>query len=159
MLKFVKVAHLLGVVMFFGSILGHITVGFVPGAKDDPQTALFVRQAIDGATTYLTMPGLVLLLVTGIFMIVKGKLPAFKTRWLALHAGFGLLIVLNAVFMLYPTGQELLDTASQVAMGALPMEQLHAIGGREAAFGAANLLLCLTMVFIAVVKPGIGQAI
>ncbi|MBE9552435.1 MAG: hypothetical protein IMF05_03115, partial [Proteobacteria bacterium] len=47
MLKFVKVAHLLGVVMFFGSILGHITVGFVPGAKDDPQTALFVRQAID----------------------------------------------------------------------------------------------------------------
>jgi uncharacterized membrane protein YqhA len=101
----------------------------------------------------------VLLLVTGIFMIVKGKLPIFKTRWLALHAVFGLLIVLNAVFMLYPTGQELLETASQVATGAPPMEQLHAIEGREAAFGAANLLLCLIMVFIAVAKPRIGQAI
>ena len=69
MLKFVKALHLIGVVLFFGSILGHITVGFVPGAKDDPQTALIAREAISVATTYLTMPGLVLLLLTGIFMI------------------------------------------------------------------------------------------
>lgn len=157
MLKFVKALHLLGVVMFFGSILGHVTVGLVPGAQDDPQTALVVRQAIDVATNSLTVPGLMLLLVTGIFMIVKGKLPIFKMRWLTLHAIFGLLIVLNAAFVLYPTGQELLETASQAAMGALPMEQLHVIEGREAAFGAANLLLCLIMVFIAVVKPRIGK--
>jgi hypothetical protein len=32
--------------MFFGSILGHITVGLVPGVKGDPQTALFAREAI-----------------------------------------------------------------------------------------------------------------
>lgn len=156
MLKFVKALHLLGVVMFFGSILGHVSVGLVPGARDDPQTALVVRQAIDVATNSLTVPGLVLLLFTGIFMIVKGKLPIFKMRWLTLHAIFGLLIVLNAAFVLYPIGQELLETASLAAMGALPMEQLHAIEGREAAFGAANLLLCLIMVFIAVVKPRIA---
>ena len=38
------------------------------------------------------------------------------------------------------------------------MERLHAIEGREAAFGVANLLLCLMMVFIAVIKPRIGPA-
>ena len=156
--RFVKALHLIGVVMFFGSILGHVTVGFVPGAKDDPQTALVAREAIGVATTYLTMPGLLLLLLTGIFVIVKGKLPIFKTRWLTLHVLFGLLIALNAAFILYPTGQELLQVASQVATGALPMEQLHAIEGREAVFGAANMLLCLIMVFIAVIKPRIGKA-
>ncbi len=44
-----------------------------------------------------------------------------------------------------------------VAAGALPMIQLHVVEGREAAFGAVNVLLCLTMVFIAVVKPRIGN--
>lgn len=154
----VKALHLIGVAMFFGSILGHITVGLVPGAQDDPQTALIARQAIDAATTWLTAPGLVLLLLTGIFMIVQGRLPVFRTRWLTLHVLFGLLIALNAAFMLYPTGQEMLEAASQVATGTLPMERLHAIGGREAAFGAANVLLCLVMVFIAVVKPRLGKA-
>jgi hypothetical protein len=38
------------------------------------------------------------------------------------------------------------------------MEQLHAIEGREAAFGAVNVLLCLVTVFIAVVKPRIRKA-
>ena len=157
MSKFVKALHLIGVVMFFGSILGHITVGLVPGANDDPQTALIAREAIAAATTYLTVPGLVLLLLTGFFMIVKGRLPVFKTRWLTLHALIGLLIALNAAFVLYPTGQETLEIASQVATGALPMVQLHVVEGREAAFGAVNVLLCLTMVFIAVVKPRIGN--
>lgn len=156
--KFVKALHLTGVVMFFGSILGHITVGLVPGTNDDPQTALIAREVIVAATTYLTMPGLVLLLATGIFMIVKSRLQIFKTRWLTLHALFGLLIALNAAFVLYPIGQELLEVASQVATGALPIGQLHAIESREAAFGAVNVLLCLTMVFIAVVKPQIGKA-
>ncbi len=40
MLKFVKALHLIGMVMFLGSILGHITLGFVPGAQDDAHTAL-----------------------------------------------------------------------------------------------------------------------
>lgn len=158
MLKVVKALHLIGLVMFFGSILGHITAGFIPGAQDDPQTALIARQAIDVATTYLTVPGLVLLLLTGIFMIVKRKLPIFKFRWLTLHAIFGLLILLNAAFVLYPVGQDLLELASQVATGVQPTDQLHALEGREAAFGAANVLLCLAAMFVAVIKPRFGTA-
>ena len=153
-----KALHLLGAIMFFGSILGHVTTGFIPAAKTDPQTALIARQAIDVATTYLTLPGLVLLLVTGTLMIVKGRLRILRIRWLAVHAVFGLLIAVNAAFVLLPTGQDLLQAASQVAAGDLSMDQLHAIEGREAAFGAVNVLLCLAMVVIAVVKPGIGKA-
>lgn len=156
MLKLIKALHVLGVVMFFGSILGHVTAGFIPAAKSDPQTALIVRQAIDAATTYLTLPGLVLLVVTGVFMIVRRRLPIIKIRWLALHAIFGLLIALNAAFVLLPVGQDLLAAGSQVATGALSMDHLHALEQREAAFGAANVVLSLAALFIAVIKPPFG---
>lgn len=158
MLKVVKALHLIGVVMFFGSILGHIAASSIPGAGDDPQTALITRQTIDAAETYLTLPGLVLLLLTGSFMIVKRKLPIFRIRWLTLHAILGLLIALNAAFVLYPVGQDRLELASQVAAGAQLIDQLHAFEGRAAAFGAANVLLCFAAVFVAVIKPRIGRA-
>ena len=158
MLKLVKALHLLGAILFFGSILGHVTTGFIPGAEDDPRTALVIRQAIAIATSYLTMPGLILLLVTGTIMIVKGRLPIFRLRWLTLHALFGLLIALNAALVLYPTGREALEVATQVAAGLLPMERLHAFGAREAVFGAVNVLLCLATILVAVIKPRIGKA-
>jgi hypothetical protein len=43
--------------MFLGSILGHITLGFVPGTKDQAQAMLFGRQAMEIATWSLTVPG------------------------------------------------------------------------------------------------------
>ncbi|HRY24492.1 MAG: DUF2269 family protein [Geminicoccaceae bacterium] len=158
MLKLVKALHLLGAMLFFGSILAHVTTGLIPGAEDDPQTALVIRQAIAIATSYLTMPGLILLLVTGTSMIVKARLPIFRLRWLTLHALFGLLIALNAALVLYPTGREALEVATQVAAGLLPIDQLHALGAREATFGPVNVLLCLATVLVAVIRPRLGKA-
>lgn len=158
MLKTVKALHLLAMAMFLGSILGHITAGFIPGAQDDPQTLLIVRQSIAVATTYLTLPGLGLLFVTGVLLIFMGKLPVPRTRWLAAHAILALLIALNAAVVLYPTGQEALDAASRFAAGAGSLEQLHALKGREAGFGAVNLLLALAAVFLAVLRPRLGAA-
>lgn len=159
MLKLLKVAHLLGLVMFFGSILGHVSVGLIPAVKEDPRTALIARQAIDVATTALTMPGLLLLLLSGTAMVVVGRLPILRTRWLALHAVFGLLILLNAIVVLYPLGQDILAVAAQVSGGALPIDRIDPLKGREAAFGAANMVLCLAALILAVVKPRFGGRI
>jgi len=157
MLKHVKALHLLGAILFFGSILGHVTVGFIPGVTEDPQTALFARLAIDTATDILTLPGLLLLLATGAFMILWGQSHLFKRRWLTLHAALGLVIALNAFLVLMPTGAELLAAATQAAAGLVPVETLAPLKGREAAFGAVNVLLCLLLLFLAVLKPRLGQ--
>jgi hypothetical protein len=34
MYKIAKALHFLGLAMFLGSILGHASIGFLPGAKD-----------------------------------------------------------------------------------------------------------------------------
>lgn len=72
MLKFVKALHLLGMVMFFGSILERITLGFVPGAQDEAQTMQILRQINLSANYFLTLPGLALLFITGVLLVAKG---------------------------------------------------------------------------------------
>lgn len=158
MLNVAKALHLLGLAMFLGSVFGHITVGFVPGADREPETVLFARQAIEAATLYVTIPGLILVLLTGIFMMVYGRMGFFRVRWLTIHQILGGLIFLNAVLILYPVGGELAAAAGQLVQGSLSLEQFQAIAARERTFGPINVFLALATVFIAVLKPRFGTA-
>jgi hypothetical protein len=143
--------------MFLGSILGHITVGFVPGANDQPAAMLFGRQAIEIATWALTIPGLALLTVTGLFMTLYGRIGFMKLRWLSVHQLIGILILLNAALILVPVGGDLLHAASEIAKGIGSRETFAALTGRERTFGPINLILALITVFIAVLRPALGQ--
>jgi Predicted integral membrane protein (DUF2269) len=157
MYKIAKALHVLGLAMFLGSILGHITIGFVPGANDQPAAMLFGRQAIEIATWALTIPGLVLLAVTGLFMTLYGQLGFLKLRWLSVHQLIGALILLNAALFLVPVGGDLLDAASEIAKGSGSRETFAALAGRERTFGPVNLILALVTIFVAVLRPALGQ--
>lgn len=154
MRKLIKALHFLGLAMFLGSVFGHISMGLIPGVNQHPQSLLFARQAITIATIYVTLPGLILLTVTGVALTLYGRLGVFKVRWLTLHQALGILILLNAVLILYPVGRELLVAADQLVQGGLSLEQFDAIAARERFFGPVNVLLALATLFIAVMKPG-----
>jgi len=156
--KMAKALHLLGLAMFVGSILGHVTIGFVPGAKDQAQAMLFGRQAIEVATWSLTVPGLALLVVTGLFMTLRGALGFGRRRWLTVHQTIGVLILLNASLILVPVGGDLLDVATKIMQGGASLEGFAALKLRESTFGAANLVLALVTIFVAVLRPALGQS-
>jgi hypothetical protein len=156
--KTAKALHFIGLAMFLGSILGHIAIGFVPGAKDQPQAMLFGRQAIEIATWSLTIPGLALLVVTGLFMTFHGGLGFGRRRWLTTHQIIGALILLNAALILVPVGDDLFGAASQIVHGGGSREAFAALAARERMFGAANLVLALATIFVAVLKPALGQS-
>jgi Predicted integral membrane protein (DUF2269) len=153
-----KALHFLGLAMFLGSILGHVTIGLVPGAKDQAQAMLFGRQAIEIATWSLTVPGLVLLVVSGLFMTLRGGLGFGRWRWLNVHQIVGVLILLNASVSLVPVGGDLLDVASKIMQGRASLDDLAALSARESMFGAASLVLALITIFVAVLKPTLGQS-
>ncbi len=159
MYKTAKALHLIGLAMFLGSILGHIGIGIglVPGAGDAASTLLFGRQAITVATWWLTLPGLALLMVTGAVMTARGGLGVGRHRWLTAHQVLAVLIVLNAAIVLVPGGDALHALAVEVAGGRQPVDVMDAPAGRESLFGAANLLMTLAALVIAVHKPGLGQ--
>jgi hypothetical protein len=156
--KIAKALHFVALAMFLGSILGHVTIGFVPGAKDPAQAMLFGRQAIEIATWSLTIPGLALIAVTGLFMTSRGGLGFGRRRWLTVHQTIGTLILLNAVLILVPVGGDLLDVASKIVQGSGSTEAFAALAVRERLFGAVNLVLALVTIFVAVLKPALGQS-
>ena len=158
MYNIAKALHLLGLAMFLGSILGHVSIGFVPRAKDQAQAMLFGRQAIEIATWSLTIPGLALLAMTGLFMTLYGKLGFGRRRSLTAHQIIGALILLNAALILVPVGGDLLDVASKIIQGSGSIEAFAGLAGRERMFGAANLVLALATMFVAVLKPALGQS-
>ena len=158
MTRIAKALHLIGLAMFLGSILGHITVGLIPSVAEDPAALLFARQAIEIATWALTVPGLALLVATGLFMTLRGRLGVLRIRWLTLHQAIALLIVLNAAIVMVPVGAELLATAASVADGAADRDAMASAEIREAAFGAVNVVLALVTIFLAVLKPRFGRA-
>ena len=65
MFEFYRFMHIVGVAMFFGSVLAHVTAGLIPGAADNPAIMLAAREAITLANWYVTIPGLILAIASG----------------------------------------------------------------------------------------------
>lgn len=156
MYKFLKALHIIGVVLFFGSILGHAIAGVVSSGTSDSQVLNIVRQVVQAETVYLTIPGLILFALTGVAMIVVGKLPIKRLKWLSVHLFLGILVILNAAIILAPLGQEMLTATQSLADGAGSIEHIHELEAKEALFGAINIILCVLLVLIAVIKPKFG---
>jgi len=91
-------------------------------------------------------------------MTFRGGLGLGRRRWLTVHQIIGALILLNAAFILVPVGGDLLDVASKIIQGSGSLEAFEALTGRERTFGALNLVLALATIFIAVLKPALGQS-
>lgn len=154
--KLIRAFHVLGVVLFFGSILGHAIGGLAPALHSSPETELLARQMITVATRYLTIPGLALLMITGIAMVLQRKGALLKARWFYLHAGLALIILINAFVILIPIGGSLLAIAEGLVSGTGTNDGRAVLQGREAMFGAANVVLSLVVLFLGVLKPRFG---
>ena len=139
--------------MFFGSILGYAITGIVSSSSDNPQVLNTVREVIQTEIYFLTLPGFILFTITGFTMLFIGKLSIIKIRWLAVHVCLGVLIVLNAVFILIPVGVEILEASQNMLTGVGSMENFHQLKDKEAIFGALNIFSCLILVALAVIKP------
>ncbi len=156
MLKKLRVIHILGIVMFFGSIIAHTVASIFASTSDDTQILYIVRQVMQAETKFVLIPGLFLFLFSGIAMIKVNKVGLKKSRWLMLHAVIGLLVVLNAFFILLPAGRELLELSHQVAGGGLSIEAIQAAKKTESLFGGINLIFCLILIVLGITKPKLG---
>ncbi len=157
MYKFLKVIHILGVAMFLGSIFGHIATGQVPGAANNPPAMLFARQAIELATRYVTLPGLVIAILSGASMVASGYPGSFKQRWLVPHVAAAAAIAAITVAVMVPVGHDLVAAAKAVVAGTMTPEGFAASAVREHLFGAVNILLAFAAIVLGIVKPRLRQ--
>lgn len=155
MFQFLRVMHIVGMAMFFGSILSHVAATLIPGASDAPQVMLAVRQAIVLANWYVTLPGLFIAFVSGALMIAtRGyeRRPA-----LGVHIVAAIAIAVVAATVLIPAAIHLETAAKAIAIGSMTKDAVARLATREHLFGATNIFLALVAIIVGATLPDIRK--
>ena len=136
-----KFVHLIGLVLFLGSILTFIVASSVGSAGDLASLAV-ARRVISTGTNALTLPGLGLLIASGVGL-AWGRLRLRDHRWLQVMALAVAAIALNGVLFVLPS----VRSATALAEESRSRGTLSAAYGRayalESSAGAVNVLLGL----------------
>jgi hypothetical protein len=152
-----KVLHLLGLALFLGSIFGHIVSSALGGEVGGTLAFQMARAHIAFATSVLTMPGLYLSLLSGVAMVLAGRLSPLRERWLFLHGGLAIAILLLALCIIQPAVAQVLLGAQELVRGAGSLQAVTSAKHIEDAVGGANVVLALVAIGVAVWKPRFGR--
>ena len=155
--KILKITHFLGLAVFLGSIPGHIVLGRLVDPAADLKGFTLLMHAKYMTILALTLPGVALMLLTGIAMMLRRGTTPNKFRWMAVKLALVALIALNGAFVLTPLARDIAAAAqAAVTTGSLPAGFAD-LARKEGAFGAANLAMILAVIGLAVVKPSLGR--
>lgn len=151
MLRGLKLAHFGGLVIFLGSILTFIVISaHIEGAS--LENIAFGRKIISAGTNVLTLPGMWVLAVTGVWMSYKRY--GLKQRYFQIKLLLITLVIINAYFFIVPAATSATEIAAQSLTQGHLLPEYKAAYMRESMFGAVNVLLTLTAAIIGVWKIG-----
>jgi len=151
MLRALKLAHIVGLVIFLGSILTFIVISaLIENAS--LENIAFGRRIISTGTSVLTLPGMWLIAVTG---FCRGYLLyGWQQRLFQIKVLLVTLIIFNAYLFIVPAA----TSATEIAMRSLAEGQIlpeyKAAYMQETIFGAVNVLLALTAAVVGVWRVG-----
>ncbi len=144
-----KFLHLIGLTLFLGSILTFIVASSVGNAGDLASLAV-ARRVISAGTNALTLPGLGLLIASGVGL-TWGRLRLRDHRWLQVMALAVAAIALNGVLFVLPAVRSATALAEESrARGALSPAYTRAYV-LESSAGGVNVLLGLVAMAAGVV--------
>jgi uncharacterized membrane protein len=147
------VLHFIGLAMLLGSILAFIVIGAVPVPEGDVAAVHHYRRLIRIMTWVLTVPGMLLVALTGLTMTIVRGYGFLRVGWLTLKQLAMLVILANAAFLLVPYVEQLFALSLQgLAQGALPPEYA-VLKVREDIAGTVNFLFILASIALAVLRP------
>jgi hypothetical protein len=145
MRKVLQFIHLIGLVLFLGSILTFVVASSVPAAGD-VASLVVARRVISAGTNALTLPGLGLLIASGIGL-TWGRLRLRDHRWLQVMVIATGLIALNGLLFVLPavrSASALIEESR--ALGTLTEAYTRAYVLESSAGGVNVLLGLLAMV-------------
>lgn len=150
--KALKTLHLIGLAVFLGSIPGHILLGRMVEGIADPGQVAQLLQAKYLATAALTIPGLVVAVVSGAVLLARRR-ELLRSGWMRTKLGLVALVVVNSLVFLLPLASEIATTGNEALGGAVVASRLAALDRQEDILGAANLLMILAIVAVSVTRP------
>jgi uncharacterized membrane protein len=151
-----KLLHVVAVIAF----LGNITTGiFWHRHAARTKEAKLLAHTMDGiirSDRVFTVPGVILIIATGVAAAIYGQLPILRTGWI--FWTLVLFLVSGAIFMIWVVPlQRRLRAAAQagVQSGSFDYAAYHALAVRWEVWGAAALLTPLAGLALMVLKPAL----
>ena len=151
MMKSLKLFHYLGLILFLGSIFLYILISGLT-SHSSLENLVFSRQIIRTGTLFLTIPGLGLVVLSGLIMTTK-YYGFFKHRWLTIKQFLMLTILLNSKFLVLPAIEEALRLAKLSQETGFLLPEYQAAYQQEAIFGGINVMLSIVSMVVAIWKP------
>jgi hypothetical protein len=147
--------HLLGLTMFVGSILANIVLSLGAPATGDPAAVVFAWRAIASTNAFLTIPGLGILVGSGLLLIAVQDRNPSRERWLALKLFAVIGIVVIAAGLIEPSEDQLRLLAKSLP-DAAARASFAEVAVRQQLYGAVNLALVILASALGMFKPRLG---
>jgi len=149
----VKSLHVVSVVLFLGNI---ITGVFWKVHADIAGTVAGRAQALDGiikSDRVFTMPGVFLIIITGVALALMQGYPMLRTAWIGWSLVLFAISGLAFSFRVAPLQKRLLANTRAGLAGAWNEAEYKALSGSWTLWGAVATLAPLIAVFLMVMKP------
>ena len=141
--------HVVGTIMYIGTILAHIASGIIAGSDVQAvyHTAIFQEK-----TAYIfILPGIVAKTISGFVMF---SLYPEKPLWLKIKIGLAAFLAFNAFFLLTPLMPELRVLAEESLKAGYLTEGYKAKEHTATLVGMSNAIPLVLAVVLGVFKPG-----
>lgn len=148
----VKSLHILSVVIFLGNVITGVLWKF-HGDRGDARSR---AQALDGIITtdrWFTMPGVVLIIITGIVLALLGNIPLLSTRWVLWSIILFGVSGLAFSFFVAPLQKKLRALAQAGINGAFDAAEYARLSRSWEIWGGVATLTPLAALFLMVIKP------
>lgn len=148
-----KLLHIFGVVLFLGNIITAVLWKSLADRSNDARVIAYAMEGIIAADRYFTVPGVGLILVTGISLVITSGYSFLGTTWV--WQSLVLFAISGIVFMgfLAPLQRRLRDVAVQGGRGGFDRVTYQRLSRQWAIWGSLATLAPLAALGLMVLKP------
>jgi uncharacterized membrane protein len=156
MYLFIKLLHIAAVIIFLGNITTGLFWHAHAARTRDPRLLVHTLDGIIRSDRLFTVPGVIIVIVTGIAAAIFGNFPILRTGWilwaLILFVVSGLIFIIRVA----PIQRQLRTLAEAGAQsGTFEYAHYHALAVRWEVWGTAALLTPVAALALMVMKPNL----
>ncbi len=156
MYLWLKLIHILAVVMFIGNIVTGVFWHKHAERTRDPRLLAHTMAGVIRSDRLFTMPGVAVILATGIFAAIRGGFPVLGTHWILWTLVMFTISGLVFMFRLAPLQRQMQAQAQAGASaGNFDLDAYHRLSKRWDVWGAVATLTPLIGLALMVLKPAL----
>lgn len=156
MYLWMKLLHILAVVMFIGNITTGVFWHRHAARTRNPRLLAHAMDGVIQSDRLFTMPSIMVIIATGIIAAVQGGLPLLRTGWIAWSLALFTIAGLLFMFRVAPLQRQLRTLAEAgAASGSFDYDAYHRAALRWELWGAAATLTPVLALALMVLKPSL----